>query len=158
MKFIAALFLLNFGLPMTDFTGPKGWRGIVPLHSTKADVERLFNSSSAEYECVLSACTYYLRDANVQFNYSLGDCRSGQGVWDVPADTVLWITVNPKPRTPLSALGIDEKDFEKKKMGHIEGTLYYVNENEGLTLEVYDGLVQVFLYGPSRNDERLRCK
>ena len=63
-----------------------------------------------------------------------------------PADTVLWITVNPKPRPPLLALGIDEKDFEKKRVGHIEGILYYVNENEGVTLEVYDGIVQVFLW------------
>lgn len=117
MKMIAIFLLLNSGLPMADFTKPKGWRGIIPLHSTKADVERLFDSS-ANHECVRSTCIYYLRDANVQFNYSLGDCKSDRGVWDVPADTVLWITVNPKPRPPLSALGIDDVCPKSLKLVH----------------------------------------
>lgn len=131
----------------------KEWRSIVPLHSTRADVERVLGSGTNWCKCA-----YYLDDMNVFINYSSGDCKSGgSGGWDVPADTVLKITVVPKPSPRLSDLKIDENRFEKQT-GHIEGNILYVDEEEGFSIEVSGGMVRAFVYGPDAKDKHLRCR
>lgn len=90
------------------------------------------------------------------FLYSRGDCKSVNGVWDVPVDTVIWVTVHPKPNPQLSDLKIDQNKFQKSQRGHIIGEEFYEDE-EGLTLMVYEGRVQTFLYGPSAKEKSLRC-
>ena len=80
----------------------RGWRGVIPMHSTRTDVERLLGSGINNNFLT----TYYLENENVLFHYSTGDCKSGKGVWDVPVDTVIWITVHPKPNPQLSDLKI----------------------------------------------------
>lgn len=154
---IAILLLLSSGFSMDESSKAKGWRGIVPLHSTRADVERLLGLPANKRDCVQSLCSYYLDDANVRFNYSPGDCKSGRGRWNVPPDTVVWITVYRKPYPRLSDLKIDESKFKKSQKGHLLDEIFYEDEEEGLTLMVYEGMVQTFLYGPARKDQHLRC-
>ena len=76
----------------------KTWRGLVPLKSTRVDVERLFGPSSS------TPASYYLKDINVYIQYS--SCRCGQDCktdpWNVPPDTVLVIRVEFKPNTETS--------------------------------------------------------
>ncbi|MEK6289146.1 MAG: hypothetical protein AABO57_25825 [Acidobacteriota bacterium] len=158
MKSVMAIFLLlTSGFSMDGSSKAKGWRGIVPLYSTRADVERLLGPPANKGDCIQSLCSYYLDDVNVHFNYSPGDCKSGRGIWNVPPGTVVWITVYPKPNTRLSDLKIDESKFKKGQKGHIEAEISYENEEEGLTLMVYEGMVQTFLYGPAGKDQHLRC-
>ncbi len=147
----ALFFFLISTLSLDSPSMDKGWRGIIPLHSTRADVERLLGKGTDECKC-----GYYLNDMNIFFKYSPGDCRSGRGGWDVPLDTVVWITIYPKPNPRLSDLNIDETKFKKRQGAHIQ-EFYYENEEEGLTLEVYDDRVQSFLYGPAQKDKHLRC-
>jgi hypothetical protein len=130
----------------------RGWRGIVPLHSTRTDVERLLGAGiNKDF-----VSRYYLKNENVLFHYSTGDCKSGKGAWDVPIDTVIWITISPKPNPQLSDLKIDEEMFQKSQRGHIRDEEYYENE-EGLQLTVYEGRVHTFLYGPAAKEKSLRC-
>lgn len=139
-------------LSLADSATPKGWRGIVPLHSNRRDVERLLGPGADSCKCA-----YYTNDINVFFGYSTGDCKSGHGSWDVPIDTVVWITVYPKPNPKLSAVAI-EKDKFRKHQGTLKEEFLYENEEEGLTLDVYEDLVQAFIYGPTAKDKRLRCQ
>lgn len=135
--------------------GIKGWRGIVPLLSTRADVERLLGPGANECKC-----GYYLEDLNVFFYYSSGNCKSGgSGGWDVPPDTVLRIVVYRKPTPRLSDLQIDERTFKKRYGGHIARMVSYVNDDEGLIIEVDEenGLVMGFAYVPAAGDKHLRC-
>ena len=76
---------------------------------------------------------------------------------DVPPDTVVWITVTPRAKPRLSDLAINESTFKKTQGGHIQGLTYYTDEKTGLTLEVYEGTVQAFLYGPTQIDKHLQC-
>ena len=101
-------------------------------------------------------CRYYFSESNVIFSYSAGDCRSGRGAWDVPVDTVVWITVYPKPNPRLSDLDIDKSRFKARQGAHPEES-YFDNEEEGLTLEVYAGMVQALIYGPTAKEKHLRC-
>ena len=128
----------------------KGWRGIVPLHSTRADVERLLGRATDDYRF---QSTYHQDDLNVVFTYSSGYCKSG---WKVPPETVTWITVYPRARLRWVDLKVDWSKFKKSQRGHIEGEVFYENE-EGLKLIVYEGWLHSFLYGPAARNNHLRC-
>ncbi len=131
----------------------QGWRGIVPLHSTRTDVERLLGPGTNECKC-----GYYLNDANVFFIYSSFTCRDG-AVWEVPPDTVLRITVYPKTHPKFSDLKIDKTKFTERQDGHIENIVTYVNDDEGIVIEVNRemDMVMGFYYEPAARDQLLRC-
>lgn len=153
---ITSLMLLGSMIFVSDSSRVDGWRGIVPLHSTRADVERLLGAATDTCKC-----GYHLDDVNVIFVYSSGDCKSrGSKGWDVQPDTVLRIIVYPKPRPSLSDLKIDRRKFEKRHAGHIESIVSYVNDEDGVIIEVDDerGIVMGFYYVPSAKDAHLRCK
>jgi hypothetical protein len=138
----------------------KGWRDLVPLHSTRVDVERLLGVPRNQSDCVDNLCTYVLSDVNVLFHYSAGNCASGRGAWDVPPDTVVYITVYPKPADRWSSLEIDKAKFRRTPDEHIKQLVSYVNEEEGLIIRVNEDIDEVsgFYYVPSARDKHLRCR
>lgn len=152
---MAILLTLNLTFSLAEHSMVEGWRGIVPLHSTRADVERLLGLGTNECKC-----GYYLDDLNVFFVYSSTNCEtSGSGAWDVPLDTVLGITVYPKLKPRFSDLRIDKTKFIERHDGHIENIVSYFNEDEGLIIEVNRELDMVmgFYYVPAAKDQHLRC-
>lgn len=153
---MAISVILNLVLSLAPSSSVDGWRGIVPLHSTRGDVERLLGPGGNS-----CACAYYLEEENVFFVYSTGTCKSGgSGGWDVSPDTVLRITVYPKPKPRLSALGIDLSRFQRRQDGHIASVVSYVNDEDGLIIEVDEDrdIVKGFYYRPSAKDSGLRCR
>ena len=126
----------------------RGWRGIVPLHSTRADVETLLGLGANPCNC-----DYHLDNENVFFVYSPGDCDRTR--WAVPKDTVLWITVYPKQHPRMSDMQLDERAMEKQSV--VGDTVMYVNRREGTSVDVSDGLVRKLVYGPRSDDEYLKC-
>lgn len=142
------LVLLTQWLSSAD---TKSWRGIVPLRSTRADVEALLGKGTNECKC-----SYYREDMNIFFVYASGDCDSGgSGNWNIAPNTVIRFTIYPKPNPRLSDLNIIESEFEKRE--DIGTLLLYVNEKEGFSMEVDQGVVRSFNYGPAAGDEYLRC-
>jgi len=75
----------------------KEWCGIVPLHSTRADVERLLKIKPER--CGGNACVYDLPDKTVFALYAEEPtCRNDDATtsWKVPRDTVIEITLTFK--------------------------------------------------------------
>jgi hypothetical protein len=156
---IAITVFLSIELSLSGHMAGRGWRDLVPLHSTRKDVERLLGPPRNQKDCVDERCTYFLSDVNVLFHYSKGDCASGRGVWDVPLDTVLYITVYPEPGTRWSNLAIDKAKLTRTEAGHIKQLVSYVNENEGLIVKVNEEMDEVIgiYYVPSDKEKQLRC-
>jgi|ERR1041385_1554243 hypothetical protein len=126
----------------------QGWRGIVPLHSTRADVERLFgapNSQDGFYE---------FKSESVEFFYSKGPCVNG---WNIPRDTVINIRVIPKRDLRLSQIKIDIRGFKKTKDGELPGIYYYTSEEKGITIKTSAGLVVDVTYSWTNKDRNLLC-
>jgi len=92
---------------------------------------------------------------NIFFVYSSGDCESGRSVWNIAPDTVIRFTIYPKEKPKLSDLHIDESKFEKKQ--DIGDALIYVDRDGGFSMDVQQGAVMSYSYGPSAGDEYLRC-
>ena len=138
-------------LPVLTSAQSPGWRGITPLRSTRADVERLLGEGWDKNG-------YYLKDGNVFFHYTSGTCENGgSGNWNVPPNTVLSVTVYLKGQPKLSDLAIDVSNYEKHP--NIGSLVDYVNRQEGILLEVNDkdGRVQGIYYLPTEADEGRRC-
>ncbi len=140
----------------------KEWRGLVPLKSTRADVERVLGVPSNE-----SAPAYYLPGEIVYIEFAANPgCHNERfdRSWDVPSETVTLIRRTLKESMPLAALGIDPSKFEKVRRNFdVTGLFYYVNSEEGFTIVFEsdpDGkgdFVTGYIYGPTAKDNYLRC-
>jgi hypothetical protein len=90
----------------------KEWRGIVPLHSTRAEVKKLFGKPLFEENSVIDV--YDVDDGRINIMYVRQRCERGLpanwGNWNVPVNTVVEITVNLKKPSPFSDLKIQDKE------------------------------------------------
>jgi hypothetical protein len=134
----------------------KEWRGIVPLHSTRADVERLLKKTNPECQ----QCVYVTEEVSVVVVYSSGSAcgKEESNRWNVPHDTVISLTVYYKnPRLKFADLKIDESKFEKETTAHLPGVVYYTNRDEGMHIEVIGGAAQSITYFYRAKDKNLLC-
>jgi hypothetical protein len=154
MRLLHLVFAALIVLTMTNYCPAKAWRGIIPLKSTRADVERLLGPSTG----VLP--TYYLSDSTVYFGYS--SCRCGEKCksdgWNVPPDTVIVIRVGMKGVVKLADLNIDLTNFKKLPGDEdVPGSVVYKNEEEGFAIEAGGGYVGDLIYMPEAKYDYLRC-
>lgn len=153
MNRIIIILLIIFGLIATvSLSKAQGWRGIVPLHSTRKDVEQLIGSPIQP-----NGITYDLGKERVNVVYSAGDCGMGSE-WNVSPGTVIGITVYPQTKLMLSELRPDLNGFEKFINPHNPDSISYNNIKEGLSIgTTSDGEVAVIEYFPTPKDNYLRC-
>jgi len=134
----------------------KEWRGIVPLHSTRADVEQLLGKPNAKYN------RYDFENEQAEILYSRAPCTEGlEGMWNVPRDTVIQISVRPK-NLRLSDLRLNLSKYEIVK-DPLQARTYYMNAEEGIRYNVFEGdreddsqVLEVY-YEPTAKDRHLRC-
>jgi hypothetical protein len=133
----------------------QGWRGIVPLHSTRADVEHILSLPSDSNKVM---AYYYLEDETVTIQYTTGGCEEGNE-WNVSPGTVLTIAIQPKVKPKLSELQIDLTKFNKEINPHIDDIVYYVNKEDGIGIESRSSeeLVYSISYTATAKDDYLRC-
>jgi hypothetical protein len=131
----------------------QGWRGIVPLHSTRADVERLIGAPTES-----NGITYDLKTERVSIYYSSSACVKGwPHGWNVPPGVVINIVVFPQVKLTLAQLGINVTGFAKSTNARI-GITDYTNEHDGVSIGVRaNGDVEVIQYQPSAKDKGLLC-
>jgi hypothetical protein len=133
-QFLFSLFILLFGcIPISA----KQWRGIVPLKSTRVDVERLLGKPN-EYG------RYQFPDEKVLITYSTGHC-SGKANCEclAPADTVVSIYILPERTISYSKLPIDKSQYQRLKSRPDLPSATYTNEKEGIRYMVNERLDSV---------------
>jgi hypothetical protein len=131
----------------------QGWRGIRPLHSTRAEVERLIGPPMQP-----NGDTYDLKGERVNIGYSDLRCTKGWPYgWNVPARTVTAITIYPQPRPKLAELPIDIS--KSKKYVDPSGVIHYNNDDEGLSVAIDPNEYEVMVieYYPAASDAHLQC-
>ena len=129
-----------------------GWRGIVPLQSTRAEVERLIGSPMKP-----GGITYDLQTERVNVGYSYGGCEKGEE-WNVPSGTVTMIRVYPQTKVMLSDLKIDLNRFNKFINPHVGDSIVYSNKEDGIAIDtIPNGEVVSIQYFPREKDSHLRC-
>jgi len=145
MIIVLSLYLY---LPARD---ENGWNGIVPIRSTRVDVEKRYGTATAECHCVYSTA-----NETINIDYSKGPCQGPPYGWDVPLDTVLRITVYPK--VPLT-VSESELIVQKYVRSHdtSETATYYTNIETGIRYAFQHGRPSSISYIPSSKDIALRC-
>lgn len=142
---------LTFATP--ELRESEGWKGIVPLHSTRADVERLLGPS--EEKC---RCFYTTESEKIFVEYSQSRCKGFLTGWNVAADTVLMISVQPNAEVRLSDLSLDLTRFVKTS-GTDTPVMHYTDKEAGIRYTVLEsGIVTSVDYIPKLADYSRRCK
>lgn len=148
MNYYLSLALL---LSFIFFQERASWQGIVPLHSTRADVEQLLGKSGSELKSL-----YKTKDATVLIDYAPRPCKGILPGWSVPADTVLRLTVLPETPPRFSELSLNLEEFITRRDDTF--TTYYISENSGVEYAVSsEGFISSTSYVPSNKDSHLRC-
>ena len=112
----------------------KDWRGIVPLHSTRADVERILGPPSVNQ---IDWAVYRGEKERVSIQYSKGPCTVRSSPWNVPANVVIDIWVTPKaPEVRFADLKLDHTKFKKLPDYHVGTIAHYFGEEEGVEYQV----------------------
>jgi hypothetical protein len=145
---ISTCFALTFAASISA----RGWRGIVPLHSTRADVESLLGKPSPDRDYL-----YQTENGFVRVDYAKGPCDGWPRGWNVPRDTVLALTVRSNTPVLFSELHIDTTNFSKAYDDAF--FTYYASRPEGIEYTVSsEGVLSDIKYFPSADESRLRCK
>src|ERR1051325_10907549 len=151
------LFCLFCFLLAANAASAKAWRGIEPLHSTRADVERLLgppNSDKSPY-----MWTYDFPEERAFIDFSSGlPCEEGlPGGWKVPKDTVIGITTYLTSMKKMSEVLTPGKEYEQTRAAHTPNVYYYADSDEGIRFTVVEEQVQSISYGPSAKDNGFSC-
>jgi hypothetical protein len=127
------------------------WRGIKPLHSSRADVERLLGAPHGECRCF-----YEFEGETIRIEYAKSLCVGYPSGWNVPADSVLTIDIRYNEPRNLSALRIVESEFLKAADDTL--TTYYSNRERGVqyTISGHGKHIKTS-YFPSSGNLHLRC-
>jgi hypothetical protein len=143
----------------------KDWRGIVPLQSTRADVEKLLgppppppSDGTQIYSLNAGRSIYRLDEAEVYIVYASentegwNDCAG-----KVPEGTVLSIDVTPKDQMTLADLKLDVQRlirFEGLKPNDADYK-GYLDEEAGIGIRTFRGKVEEITYLPNKEDRHL---
>ncbi len=137
------------------------WRDIRPLHSTKADVERILGRPKKR--SLNQTYAYDTNEEQIDVLYSEAPCSpSVVGKWNVPSDTVLRITIYPRGTIRIRDLALDRDNYGRGPDPNIPNAFFWVNREEGIMIQsqLKDGSEQVMSieYSRSSKDKRLLCK
>jgi len=145
---VLTILLMITSLAFTQDT--PGWRGIVPLQSTREQLEQLVGVLDRRCQC------YSTETESIRVEYASGPCTGDLPGWNVPADTVLSLKIYPKKPLVFSELKIQKEDFVTTVDDTV--TTYYGNGEKGLRYAVTSlGTVASIWHGPSVKQNKLRC-
>jgi hypothetical protein len=151
---IICLISFCLALSTTVVSQEKGWRGIVPLHSTREDVEKLLGPSADKRY----GATYDLGSEAVTFIYSIGPCtKERKNGWNVPEYTVLRICVSSAIKPRFSELKVDKEKLQKIRDPELTDVFYYIDNEKGIEYEVQNDLITTTTYLPTAKDKDLWC-
>jgi hypothetical protein len=146
---LVAIFVHLFFAPIQ--ISEAGWRGIIPLHSNRGDVEKLLGKSSS-----ICGCSYNLQDFYIHFAYSTSKCQDRED-WNVPPGTVLKIYVGLKKPLDYKELNVDITKYKSTSDPEVLDYTYYTNEELGTTIIRRNDRITGIFYKPSTKDVDLKC-
>jgi hypothetical protein len=151
---------LIFGLYSDSLS--KDWRGLLPLKSTKSEVEKILGAGR---ELSPGMVEYRFAKEKISVTYSRGRCNEElEAEWDAPKHKVISIVVSPRKPIALDKILERFEDFEKLPGDKdLPGTYYFLNEKEGMSMAVQtqrdlgNSIVTTFFYFPMATERRYKC-
>lgn len=131
------------------------WNGLTPLHSTRADVEKILGKPVKEgfHSCY----DYKLGEDFARICYAFFNCQDG---WNVPKDTVLDIQTYIKKEygKNFEELGLKESDFSVSVDDAVFGSWTNAEKGNKYYFENGNLFLRYKSYIPKKSDnDNLRC-
>ena len=133
---------------------------IALLHSTRADVERIFGKGKGHP----NGFTYIYENERLRVDvlYSAGPCKaSGVERWNVPEDTVIRMEISQKQTILAQDFYLDPKKYSRLQLSHPDNWVQYVNKDDGLIVHtIISGKTEELYFitrEPSAKDKSLKC-
>lgn len=141
---------------ISEYGQSNSWNNLTPLHSTRADVEKLLGKPKEDkYGC----CQYKTEKETVSVSYINKICENG---WNVLPNTVLSISFSPdSDAKTIEALNLDKSKFSIRVDDTLRATL--TNADEGISYSFSDVAhsftqkLDYITYIPKKSDNYLRC-
>ena len=135
------------------------WQGLVPLRSTRAEVERLLGPSKSSLSEIY---VYDTSEHRVSVSYASDLCSvNGANPIGAASDIALKIAVSPKKVLLVRDLHLNRDKYKRIQDDHPENSVHYLNSFDGITVDaiVNNGCEQVvgILYHASARDREFRC-
>jgi hypothetical protein len=127
--------------------------GIVPLHSSRADVERLYGVSADACRC-----NFRTSKEAIHVAFASTPCAGPIYGWNVPRDTVLEFSVMPSVLPRFSEMTLDLNGFARRYSPEDIVTTYYTNVERGVVFDVQDDHVIAVSHFPPRKENGKRCQ
>lgn len=142
------------------FPIPIIWRGLIPLQSTRSDVEKVMGKP--KIAGLGPSDTYENQTERLDVIYARDRCKSAIGDWNVPANTVIQIEVIPSKSLLLEDLTFDKSKYSVRNWSHPSDWKTYTNAEEGISLETTNlgkntEIVRIVRYSPKPSDQALKC-
>ena len=155
------MILIYLILVLTSISQPQtnSWHGIVPLHSTRVDVEKILGPPRPESKG-LDASTYKTGSDRVFVLYSTGPCDvTPSNGWNAPRGTVIQVSVEPNLKPKLSDFKLDPSRFKKNRDPEVLDYAYYTDDENGIsiTVNMIEGVGVSVSYWPTSKENYLRC-
>jgi hypothetical protein len=140
-------------------SAPNEWKGLLPLRSTRSDVERLLGKPSIPSEFV---DIYRTEAERVHVRYSNGPCEpSPVERWNVAKDVVILMEVIPQRTISIESLHLDPKRYLRFQESHPENWVQYWRKDDGIIvhsiIQGKEEYLRFFEYRPAAKDKALRC-
>lgn len=163
IKTLLIILLLTFDSFGQDVFIEDGWKGIKPLRTDRAAVEKVVGKPKASLDGYYN---YETDDFFIQVNYSTAPCWESdynRGKYNVPEDTVLSYHVILNEGIKLSEFKFKRENYRKEEDDHRRDIFYYVSSEDAIMLGigVIDGIEYVgrLRFYPTPNDEKkFECK
>ncbi len=146
MNLLRVLALLVLGLVVTTSAQAKEWRGIVPLHSTRADVDRILGSPWHRFRG--TRAIYLVDHSPIEITFcNRSDPDAERCSERIPSGTVLSIFILVLGDVSLSDLSIDLKRAKTfiVPFWQLEYRTYY-DEHSGFIVRTLNGRVHEIAY------------
>lgn len=148
----AVAFLVIGILSVAMSCEAKGWRGIVPLRSTKADVVRVLGTSGDTNEV---RSMYQLESEEVYLVFSGSQFCNPESTKITPG-TVLLIQITPRAKSTLADLQVDPKSLrEFSPSSEDPDWKGFIDEEEGLMIRSFRGNIDKIYYIGTAKDRQL---
>jgi hypothetical protein len=131
----------------------QGWRGIVPLHSTKADVNRVLGTSADANEV---RSVYQLEHEEVYIVFS-GKQFCDPEVTKIPAGTVLLVQITPRGKLTLGDIELDRKNLREFRPSSEDSNWQgFIDDEHGIMIRSFKGNIDKIFYIATAKD-RMIC-
>ena len=141
----------------------KDWRGLIPLRSTREDVEKLLGEpppppadGTRFYTLNKGRSIYFVDEGEVYIVFAEALFEGPRTCLNtVAVGTVLMIQVTPKTKRSIAEFITDEKKYRKFDPSDPPNLGYeaYVNEEDGLIVRAFKGTVDQIVYVASALDK-----